>query len=300
MRIGLIYNPTSGDERHDLASLVRRLEGAGHMVRDRSIKDDGWRRLLVEPVEPVELVVAAGGDGTVRKVFKEAPTGAPVTVLPLGSANNIARTLGLADADVDRLIEGLDGGRRTGFDIGRVEAPSGDTTFVESFGGGVFAEVLQRAKGLDADGQAQLDAGLRLLIAAFAESPAHEWCVDVDGRDVSGAFLAVELMNVKETGPNVPLARDADPGDERLDVVGIGEDVRPAILDYLERRLRGEEAKAPTLPAICGRRVRLRPPDGSPLRVDDQLFAGSGSQGTAAVITVTAAARTLSLILPAT
>jgi diacylglycerol kinase family enzyme len=296
MRVALVYNPSSGEEDHDRAALVERLEAAGHVVRHASVKEDGWERLIAESAE---IVVAAGGDGTVRKVFKEVPTGgASVSVVPLGSANNIARTLGLAGYGVDRLVGGLDGGTRVRYDIGHVKAPSVETVFVEAFGGGAFAEALERAEPIDADGEEQLEVGLRLLVAAFAESEAREWYVEVDGHDASGAFVAVEVMNIKEAGPNIPLAPGADPGDGRLDVVLVGPELRSAMLAYLERRLSDEEAQAPVLPTLPGRRVLLRPPADSPLRVDDQTL-DRRSHGADAEIVITAAARVLTLIAPA-
>ena len=45
------------------------------------------------------LVVVAGGDGTVGKVIAQMPDrGVPVAILPLGSANNIARSFNVAGA----------------------------------------------------------------------------------------------------------------------------------------------------------------------------------------------------------
>ena len=78
-----------GSDRRDLTKL---LESKGHDVLAKSIDDDGWAEALGGDAE---LVVAAGGDGTVAKVFKKlAGTGKVATILPIGSVNNIATSLG--------------------------------------------------------------------------------------------------------------------------------------------------------------------------------------------------------------
>ncbi len=49
--------------------------------------------------EKVDFIVAAGGDGTIRKITKElldrklSEKTWPIALLPLGTANNIAQTL---------------------------------------------------------------------------------------------------------------------------------------------------------------------------------------------------------------
>jgi diacylglycerol kinase family enzyme len=267
MRTILIYNPTSGDEEHDGRSLSALLEAHGHDVRAASVKADSWEQLLSEPVE---LVVVAGGDGTIRKVFKELATSdVDVTVLPLGSANNIARTLGLTGKPLDRLIAGLPDGERFRYDVGVAAAAWGNAYVVESFGGGLFAEMLSRAEEVDGEDD-KLDLGLRLMEEVLQSFPALEWELTVDGIERSGAFLAVEAMNIRETGPNVPLAPQADPGDGRLDVVEIRPEDRGPLLAYIGSRLRGERTQGPPLTVLRGRRLEARPPVNCPLRVDDQ------------------------------
>src|SRR5688572_15501512 len=91
LRVLLMHNPTAGGEVHSPEALIAIVEAAGHDVVWQSIKDSGWKEVLKEPAD---LVVVAGGDGTVRKVFIElAGRGVPATLLPVGSANNIARSL---------------------------------------------------------------------------------------------------------------------------------------------------------------------------------------------------------------
>src|SRR5207244_757183 len=127
-----------GGER--LKNLVR---AEGHEVLYRSSKDDHWASILERPAD---LIAVAGGDGTVGRVAKRiAGRGVPLTVLPMGTANNIARTLGLADVPVERLIAGWKHARRVRFDIGTARGPWGSSRFIEGVGLGLFAWTLPEA-----------------------------------------------------------------------------------------------------------------------------------------------------------
>jgi diacylglycerol kinase (ATP) len=296
VRVTLIYNPTSGDEDHDGPVLRSLLESPGHDVSSHSVKEDGWERLLSEHGE---LVVAAGGDGTVRKVFKElATSGADVTVLPLGSANNIASALGLVELDVEMLVANLENGKRMRYDLGEATAPWGISRFVESVGGGVFADVIARAAEADTEEGDKVEIGLRLLADVVRDAPARDWELEVDGVDVSGSYLAVEAMNIGLTGPNVPLAPEADPGDGKLDVVRIRPDDRAALLAYVEARLRGERPEARPLSVLLGSRISMQPPAGCLLRADDELWPEEGSPSGGDRVLVETGELAVSLLLP--
>jgi diacylglycerol kinase (ATP) len=269
MHVTLIYNPSAGDDGADGRSLQSLLEAHGHVVLAGSVKEDGWEHLLSEPAE---LVVAAGGDGTIRKVFRELATSdVAVTILPIGSANNIARTLGLAEKPLDELVAGLGEGARRPFDLGVASAPWGDAVVVESFGGGLFAEVISRAVRVERE-ESKVDLGLQLLAEAIEDSAPREWQLETDGTDRSGTFLAVEAMNIRETGPNMPLAPEADPADRHLDLVRIRAEDREPLLGYVQSRLAGEMPEPPPLDVVRAARLTMRPVAAPALRVDDRLW----------------------------
>jgi diacylglycerol kinase (ATP) len=275
MDVTLLHNADAGDDDHSGEELRSLVAQAGHDVSYRSLKQPGWEDALADPGD---LVVAAGGDGSVAKVFKQiARKDVPVTLLPVGSANNIARTLGL-DRDVDALVRGWAGGELLRFDLGIALAPWGDVVFVESVGGGVFGEVLSRAEdveeagGVEVEGEEKVDFGLELLREVIEEAPAHEWRVEVDGDEEAWKVLGVEVMNIRELGPNVPFAPDVDTGDGLLDVVLVPESERAALVAYFSERIRELEPTLPDLPRRRGKRVRLRPPDEVRLHVDDRFW----------------------------
>jgi diacylglycerol kinase family enzyme len=138
MRIALIYNPGSG-RRVSLASLRELIEREGHELV-RVIEHSSDNAPLAD--SPAELVVAAGGDGTVaRAVRAVSGRGVPLAVLPLGTANNIAFTLGL-DGPLERLVRSWHDAPARPFDTGVLNGGPGARPFVEGLGGGLVEACL--------------------------------------------------------------------------------------------------------------------------------------------------------------
>src|SRR5258706_10863384 len=92
-RATLIHNEKAGDRRHSRGNLIELLERAGYSVAYFPAKHSDLAEALGHPAE---IVVSAGGDGTVARVVREARAeGPPIAILPLGTANNIANSLGI-------------------------------------------------------------------------------------------------------------------------------------------------------------------------------------------------------------
>jgi diacylglycerol kinase (ATP) len=258
MRVTLIHNPKAGgDAGPSKDDLLEWLERAGvEAVYCNSKKDD-----LDDALEdPGALVVAAGGDGTIARVARRlGGRGIPLAVLPLGTANNIARSLGL-DGDVERAIAALGATplpeqRRRRLDVGVVRARWGERRFVEGVGAGLIAALLatdereERAtKDRTDDPEERVALGLELLRRVAAETEPRRWRITADGRTVAGDFVMVEAVNIRALGPRLGLAPDADPGDGRLDLVLVRESERDTLIDYLDRLIAGERADPPVRP----------------------------------------------------
>jgi diacylglycerol kinase (ATP) len=102
MRITLVHNPNAGSGDLTATRLRSLLDGEGHTVNLLSGK---VRDLAAELAAEADLVVVAGGDGTVSKVLTALlGRDVPLALLPSGTANNIARSLGITgSAPISRL-----------------------------------------------------------------------------------------------------------------------------------------------------------------------------------------------------
>ena len=271
MRITLIHNPRAGRQhRGEAGALVRLLEDAGHRVRYQSAREKGLRRVLKKPAD---LVLVAGGDGTVGKVARRLVAlerNIPVALLPAGTANNIARTLGSMERPFEDIVRALDGARRVKLDVGRAKGPWGERSFLEGVGAGLFANLLADPVSHKLkDRAAAVESGLRRLQQAAARAEPVEVFAALDGKDVSGRYLLFEAVNLRYVGPNLHLVPDAEPGDGHFDVVLAMEEERERLLHYLEHWQDNRERLA-LLPTLRGRRLQIEW-TGFALHIDDQL-----------------------------
>jgi diacylglycerol kinase (ATP) len=143
---------------------------------------------------------------------------------------------------------------------------------VESLGGGATATLICSPED-PADSSVLLgretDRVLHHFGELLADEPMRPWSVAVDGVNHDGEYAAVEVMNIRFVGPNLPLAPAADPHDGRFDVVLVGADERQAVLRYVRDRLALAAADLPQLPVLSGRNITLEAPAGVHLHLDD-------------------------------
>jgi diacylglycerol kinase (ATP) len=146
MRITLMHNPKAGDAEHGEKELTAALAKAGHHATYQSTKKNNYKKTLKEPTD---LILVPGGGGTVGKVASRLiGTGIPLSVLPLGTANNLARSLGFVGS-AEQIIPRLESGKKRTFDVGVARGPWGMQFFFEAVGGGLLADYVQAAKGKD-------------------------------------------------------------------------------------------------------------------------------------------------------
>lgn len=310
MRVTLIHNPgagTGGPSKDELLSAVR---DAGHEAVCRSADEDDALKALEALEGPDELVVVAGGDGTVGRVAKRlAGRGVPVAVVPVGTANNIAAALGAGAGDVADLRARAAGwamAPRTPFDVGRAAGPWGERLFLESFGGGLFAALIAALDAEKRRGKAPefsapepaMEYAVGELRQVLRTTEPRNWTVKLDGADRSGQYLLVEAMNIRRVGPSLVLAPAADFGDGLLDVVLVDEAGRGRLDEYLRARLTNP-ALLPDLPVIRAQRVTLAPQAGVPIHIDDKLLADSdGNWGPSGAIQLHVDRAALSFVVP--
>jgi diacylglycerol kinase (ATP) len=176
------------------------------------------------------LVVVAGGDGTVRAVATRLiGKDVAMALLPMGSANNISRTLGIVGSPLE-IIAGLNNPTRCYFDLGYLNSPWGTDYFLEAFGVGFFADTLARYN--PKDGKSVL-RGLSAAAYTLANYEAHNYRMRLDGHDISGRYLMVEVLNTTAFGPRLKLAPRADPADGMFEVILIREEARDELLRFL-------------------------------------------------------------------
>ncbi len=258
----LVHNPGAGEGEWTLERLRAGLAAAGLAVtRDMSSGDaEAFAALR-------GLVAVAGGDGTVAKLAKCLHGAeAELAIVPIGGANNIARSLGLP-RDPGAALAGLAAGRRAALHVGRMEGASGTHGFVESVGLGPIARAAWRMPQEGVSREEKRVRGREVIRNAVHEADPIRAAVTIDGEPLREAALMLEAMNIPLVGPGLRLAPDADPGDADLVVAWLPLDAREAMMAWLEN----PEAGPPPMQWRRGRRVEIHVA-GDAVRVDDELL----------------------------
>ena len=172
----------------------------------------------------MERLVVVGGDGTLSQVINGV---APylerirLGIVPAGTGNDLARSLGLMNADVESLFAALQAERWTAIDV--VRAANGDASsfyFLNAANGGFGGVVAE-----DVDPQSkQLWSGYAYWIAAVSKlvelRPYHVE-IDYDGQRWHGDVYGLAIANGRYLGGGFKIAPDAWLDDGFLDITAV-------------------------------------------------------------------------------
>jgi diacylglycerol kinase family enzyme len=270
MKVSLLYNKDAG-AGVSLAQIRRALEEHGHDPV-RIVENEADSSLLLD--ERCELVVVAGGDGTVSTAARLlAGRGVPLAILPLGTANNIARSVGSPDS-IDQAIRSWNGARPVPFDLGVASGSWGERRFVEAVGGGLIPAGIATMNARPVADEAPLPSKLASAVRRYGDVlsrlKARRWTLSLDGSRTSGDFLLVEILNTRFVGPNLALSEHTNASDGFFTVVMGGEEHREELACYLNRA-EGRDCRL-SLKTLRARHVEVH--DGADIHVDDQVFGG--------------------------
>jgi diacylglycerol kinase family enzyme len=276
MRVLLIHNPKAGDRKHGKKQLMQSLQRNGLQAFYQSVKERDWQNAFNKPVD---VVIAAGGDGTVHKTAWEImDSGIPLSILPLGTANNLARSLGFTGS-VDEILKSLHCGKSQPFDIGVVRSGLQADCFFEAVGGGLFADYFPAAKANEkekASREEELKAHLSLLRQLSLDYRAHPWKMSVDGKDLSGRYILWGAMNIRSAGPALHLAPEAKTDDGRLDFVAVRERERKIFIKHVDAHLTGRKNRVLLTPRKF-RELKITSPRGA-IHLDGETWLPNKKQ----------------------
>jgi YegS/Rv2252/BmrU family lipid kinase len=222
-------------------------------------------------------VVVAGGDGSVAPVAALAGrAGIPLAVLPVGTANDFARGLGVPDDLTEACRLAVHGSRLRPLELGWM---NGERPFVNVASAGLPAPAAERARswkkrlGPLAYALGALQAGatakpLPCLVECDGEEllAGEAWQVTVAA---SGAFGAGAVID------------EADPGDGALEVVAIEAGPRLGLVTLAYRLRSGHVTGHPRAFHKRCESVTVQVPDGTRFNVDGELVSTGGARFTA-------------------
>lgn len=280
-QVRLIYNPNAG-AGHDKESLLELIESFGMRCLHSSKKKEDLGASLAKWSRLHDLLIVAGGDGTVRHIVeailaqKRLENIKPIALLPMGTSNNIAKSLGI-EGQPESLVATWELAALKKIDVGRIyDFPWADF-FIEGFGFGLFPRFIKAMKKTPRNKTPEENFRLSYdtLLDIVNTCPAKRYQLQIDGYDYSGNYILLEIMNTKAIGANLFLAPNADMGDGWLEIVLASEEDRDKLKSYFTAK--SQQTEVPCgLKVIKGKSIRLGW-DGKLAHVDDKLVRMEGS-----------------------
>lgn len=223
-RVVLLSNPVagSGDAALHAARAVARLHQLGLEVEHIAGVSRAHALELATTAVATrpEAFLVAGGDGGVSVAVQAlAGTDVPLGIIPTGTGNDTARTLGIPLDDVTRAADVAAAGRSRVFDLGHVTLADGtERYFIGVVGADYASDVLALSHRLP---WPVPDSG-RFLASTLLASwrlRAHRFSILTgDGRDLSGKYHIAAVGNLRAYGGGMTICPGADAHDGLLDL----------------------------------------------------------------------------------
>ncbi|ALF09476.1 diacylglycerol kinase [Parageobacillus thermoglucosidasius] len=275
-RARIIYNPTSGREifKRHLPDVLERLEKAGYETSCHATTGAGdateAARKAVE--REFDLVVAAGGDGTINEVVNgiaDQDYRPKLAIIPVGTTNDFARAIG-----VPRSIEGacdvITRGEAVPIDIGSVTNEGKTRYFINIAGGGRLTELTYEVPSKLKTVLGQLAYYLKGM-EMLPSIKATEARIEYDGKLFEGEIMLFLVSLTNSVGGFEKLAPDSSLNDGMFDLIILKKTNLAEFIRLVTLAARGEHINDPHLIYTKANRIKVTSPNNMQLNLDGEF-----------------------------
>ncbi|MEK3889776.1 diacylglycerol kinase [Bacillus sp. FSL K6-3431] len=270
-RARIIYNPTSGRElfKRNLADVLQKLESAGYETscHATTAEGDAIKAAKIAIERKYDIVIAAGGDGTINEVVNglaEQENRPKLGIIPTGTTNDFARALHIPRG-IDEAVDVIIKGDTIPVDIGRMN----DSYFINIAGGGRLTELTYEVPSRLKTVLGQLAYYLKGIEMLPSIHPA-EVSIEYDGKLYEGEIMLFLIGLTNSIGGFEKLAPDSSINDGLFTLMilkktNIAEFIRIASL-----ALRGEHINDPNLIYVKANHIKVKSKEKMQLNIDGE------------------------------
>lgn len=214
----MLVNPKSRRGAMGLDPVIARLEAGGiDVVVERFETPEEVSADIARRRHEADLVIVCGGDGTINSAARGVlATGLPMGILPMGTANDLARTLAIPD-DLLRAADIIVAGNQRRIDLGEVNGHP----FFNVASLGLSADL---ARGLTPEAKkrwGKLGYGLAAIRVLASARPFRAQITGDDGATVTVKTLQIAVGNGVHYGGGTVIHEDATIEDGHLDLYSL-------------------------------------------------------------------------------
>ena len=244
MHLALVVNPTSGKQRG--AAIARRaaerLARAGHttVVIQGHNAHAARDRLERTTRDGLDGVIVVGGDGALHGVLDHvADSGLVLGLVPAGTGNDTARSLGIPVDDIDAAVDLVVAGHLRTIDLARTDRGHVVTVVASGFD----SQVTERANAMTwPKGPMRYNIAIVKELRAFEPLP---FTLTLDGSTIEREAMLVAIGNGPSFGGGLRICEGASMDDGLLDVVVINPVSKARFVRVFPQLYRGTHVSLP-------------------------------------------------------
>ena len=271
-RARIIYNPTSGREifKKHIAEVLHKLETAGYETSCHATTGEGdattAARLAVE--RRYELVVAAGGDGTINEVVNglaEQEYRPKLGIIPTGTTNDFARALQIP-REIEAAVDIIVRGDTIPVDIGRIN----EKYFINIAGGGRLTELTYEVPSKLKTVLGQLAYYLK-GIEMLPSIRSTEVSIEYDGKLFEGEAMLFLVSLTNSVGGFEKLAPDSSINDGMFSLLILKKANLADFIRIATLAIRGEHVNDPSVIYTQANRIKVQSTEKVQLNLDGEF-----------------------------
>ncbi|GIO27992.1 diacylglycerol kinase [Ornithinibacillus bavariensis] len=270
-RARIIYNPTSGREafKKELPAVLEKLEKAGYETSAHATTGEGdateAARIAVE--RRYDVVIAAGGDGTINEVINgiaEQDYRPRLGVIPVGTTNDFARALTIP-RDIQKAVDVILEDHSMLLDIGKVN----EHYFINIAGGGKLTELTYDVPSKLKTMLGQLAYYVKGIEMLPSLKPAHVK-IEYDGTVLEEDIMLFLISNTNSVGGFEKLAPDACLDDGYFDLLILRKTNLAEFIRIVTLALRGAHLDDKHVIYTKAKHIIVTPEDKMQLNIDGE------------------------------
>lgn len=267
----IIYNPTSGREavKKSLPTILEKFEVAGYETSTHATTSEGdaieAARAAVE--RGYDLVVAAGGDGTINEVINglaEQSNRPKLGIIPAGTTNDFARALHIP-RDINKAVDIILSGKSMLLDIGKVN----EHYFINIAGGGKLTELTYDVPSKLKTVLGQLAYYIRGIEMLPSLKPSNVK-IEYDGEILEEDIMLFLVSNSNSVGGFEKLAPDAKMNDGYFDLLILRKTNLAEFIQIATLASRGEHLKSKNIIYKQAKHIKVHTDEKMQLNIDGE------------------------------
>ena len=271
-RARIIYNPTSGREafKRHLPDVLMKLEQAGYETscHATTCEGDAINAASIAVERGYDLVIAAGGDGTLNEVVNglaEKPNRPKLGLIPMGTTNDFARALHIP-RDIEKALDVILKGETIPVDLGRMN----DKYFINIAGGGRITELTYEVPSKLKTMLGQLAYYLKgiEMLPSFKPSDVR---IEYDGKVFEGEVMIFLVGLTNSVGGFEKLAPDSSLNDGLFTLMFLKKTNLAETIRIISLALRGDHLNDPHLVYVKANHIKITAKEKGQLNLDGEF-----------------------------